>query len=198
LYIYGTGAFDGNTAWHDTCDKKCWSNWKGTDYNPLTNNCNTFTSTVLKLVYGLSDKKPHLGPSDLVNVKGAKCNERKPLPPSREGATSSMKVIFRTTMGPTVFTVHEAAMDGSRTIVPAGDYSASLTFDTDIMKKLMAEERGITVKETGKENPKFATCEFMTAGPITGAPTCQVSFSMINMYCECSNFPRAAAAVVVV
>merc|ERR1712050_115591 len=70
LFIYGTGAFDGNTAWHDACDKKCWSNWAGTDYNPLTNNCNTFTSTILSCVYGLSQKKPHLGPSDLVTVKG--------------------------------------------------------------------------------------------------------------------------------
>ena len=52
------------------CDKKCWSNWAGTDYNPLTNNCNTFTSTVLSCVYGLSQHKPSLGPSDLVTVSG--------------------------------------------------------------------------------------------------------------------------------
>ena len=43
LYLYGAGAMDGNAAFHATCDRKCWSNWKGTDYNPLTNNCNTFT-----------------------------------------------------------------------------------------------------------------------------------------------------------
>merc|ERR1712110_665604 len=30
----------------------------------------------------------------------------------------------------------------------------------------------------------------MMAGPITGAPTCHVSFSMITMHCICSNFPR--------
>jgi len=48
---------------------KCVSNWAGQDYNPLTNNCNTFTSTVLKCVYGLSDAKPHLGVSDLITVK---------------------------------------------------------------------------------------------------------------------------------
>merc|ERR1719456_391985 len=70
LYIYGTGDFDGNVAFHDTCDHKCWSNWAGTDYNPITNNCNTFTSTVLKMVYGLSEKKPGLGVSDMVTVKG--------------------------------------------------------------------------------------------------------------------------------
>ena len=46
----------------------CVSNWAGTDYNPLTNNCNTFTSTVLTCVFGLSDKKPNLGVSDMVNV----------------------------------------------------------------------------------------------------------------------------------
>lgn len=70
LYIYGTGDFDGTTAWHHACDHKCWSNWAGLDYNPLTNNCNTFTSTILSMVYGLSEKKPHLGPSDMVTVKG--------------------------------------------------------------------------------------------------------------------------------
>mmetsp|Transcript_4874 Transcript_4874/g.5847 ORF Transcript_4874/g.5847 Transcript_4874/m.5847 type:complete len:246 (-) Transcript_4874:608-1345(-) len=69
LYLYGTGSFDGEVAYHATCDHKCWSNWAGTDYNPLTNNCNTFTSTVLSCVYGLSEKKPNLGPSDMVNVK---------------------------------------------------------------------------------------------------------------------------------
>merc|ERR1719253_18322 len=70
MYIYGTGAFDGNQAYHNTCDAKCWSEWAGTDYNVLKNNCNTFTSTVLSMVYGLSQKKPHLGVSDLVTVKG--------------------------------------------------------------------------------------------------------------------------------
>ncbi len=72
LYIYGHGNFSGNQAFHDTCDHKCWSTWKGTDYNPLTNNCNTFTSTVLKCVYGLSEKKPNLSVSDMVNVECAK------------------------------------------------------------------------------------------------------------------------------
>jgi hypothetical protein len=69
LYFYGTGNFNGETAWHAVCDSKCWSEWSGTDYNPLSNNCNTFTSTVLSCVYGLSEKKPHLGPSDMVTVK---------------------------------------------------------------------------------------------------------------------------------
>jgi len=75
LFIYGTGAFDGSVAYHDTCDRKCWSMWKGTDYNPLANNCNTFTSTVLFCVYGLSQKKPNLGVSDLVTVHG-KCPDK--------------------------------------------------------------------------------------------------------------------------
>jgi hypothetical protein len=70
LFIYGTGDFDGNAAYEKTCSHKCWSNWAGTDYNPLTNNCNTFTSTVLSCVYGLSQKKPSLGPSDMVTVHG--------------------------------------------------------------------------------------------------------------------------------
>merc|ERR1712048_185807 len=70
LYIYGVGSFDGNTAYHYACDHKCWSNWAGINYNPLTNNCNTFTSTVLNMVYGLSVKKPHLGISDLIAVHG--------------------------------------------------------------------------------------------------------------------------------
>merc|ERR1719183_3159000 len=70
VFIYGTGDFDGNAAYHAACDHKCWSNWAGTDYNPLSNNCNTFTSTVLSMVYGLSEKKPNLGPSDMVTVHG--------------------------------------------------------------------------------------------------------------------------------
>merc|ERR1712072_1072001 len=70
MYVYGDGSFDGNQAWHNACDKKCWSMWAGTNYNPLTNNCNTFTSTILFCVYGLGQKKPNLGPSDMVTVKG--------------------------------------------------------------------------------------------------------------------------------
>lgn len=46
----------------------CVSNWAGTDYNPITNNCNTFTSTLLKCVFGLTDAKPSLWVSDLINV----------------------------------------------------------------------------------------------------------------------------------
>ena len=46
----------------------CVSDWAGTDYNPLTNNCNTFTSAVLKCVYGMSDAKPNLGISDIRTV----------------------------------------------------------------------------------------------------------------------------------
>jgi hypothetical protein len=78
LFLYGTGAMDGEAAYHALCggDDKCWSNWAGTDYNPLTNNCNTFTSTVLHCVFGLSEKKPKLGPSDMVKVTCDKC----PLP----------------------------------------------------------------------------------------------------------------------
>ena len=74
LYLYGTGGkFDGESAYHRLCDHTCWSNWAGTDYNPLTNNCNTLTSTVLKCVFGLSEKKPNLGPSDMVTVTCDKC-----------------------------------------------------------------------------------------------------------------------------
>ncbi|CAK0911318.1 unnamed protein product [Prorocentrum cordatum] len=68
LFVYGSAAFDGEAAFRHACGHKCWSNWAGTDYNPLSNNCNTFTSTVLSCVYGLSQKKPHLGVSDLVTV----------------------------------------------------------------------------------------------------------------------------------
>lgn len=77
LFLYGTGSIDGVEAYHAVCNNgnatkdhnPCWSRWSGTDYNPLFNNCNTFTSTVLSCVYGLSQKKPDLGPSDIVTVK---------------------------------------------------------------------------------------------------------------------------------
>ena len=71
----------GEDATTTTGTSKCWSNWAGIDYNPLTNNCNTFTSTVLKCIYGLSDKKPHLGPSDTVRVSCDQCP-----PPTTSGS----------------------------------------------------------------------------------------------------------------
>jgi len=74
LYLYGSSSsLDGEAAYRRLCDQKCWSNWAGTDYNPLSNNCNTFTSTVLHCVFGLSEKKPNLGPSDMVTVTCDKC-----------------------------------------------------------------------------------------------------------------------------
>ncbi|KAL7541802.1 hypothetical protein ACHAXR_011233 [Thalassiosira sp. AJA248-18] len=88
LYFYGTSGssvggddvrISGEDAYKSVCHghmnaiemgqlPKCVSNWAGRDYNPLTNNCNTFTSTVLKCVYGLSDAKPNLGVSDMISV----------------------------------------------------------------------------------------------------------------------------------
>ncbi|CAB9519750.1 expressed unknown protein [Seminavis robusta] len=77
LYLYGnSGNKTGDFAYHALCDtshETCWSNWAGVDYNPLTNNCNTFTSTILHCIYGLSEKKPNLGPSDMVTVTCDKC-----------------------------------------------------------------------------------------------------------------------------
>lgn len=81
LYLYGTSDdLGGEAAYRAVCHghmnavemstglPQCVSNWAGRDYNPLTNNCNTFTSAVLKCVYGLSDAKPHLGVSDMRTV----------------------------------------------------------------------------------------------------------------------------------
>jgi hypothetical protein len=79
LYLYGISSISGEDAYRAVChghmnaveeDKLpiCVSSWSGTNYNALTNNCNTFTSTVLKCVYGMSDSKPGLGISDVVEV----------------------------------------------------------------------------------------------------------------------------------
>ena len=79
VYLYGVSSMSGEDAYRAACHGHmnaveedtlpvCVSNWAGTDYNSLTNNCNTFTSTVLKCVYGMSDSKPSLGVSDLVKV----------------------------------------------------------------------------------------------------------------------------------
>ncbi|KAK1741917.1 hypothetical protein QTG54_007490 [Skeletonema marinoi] len=77
LFLYGVSdSINGMDAYRAVCGGSttktmpttCVSKWAGTDYNPLTNNCNTFTSTILKCVYGLSDAKPNLGISDMVNV----------------------------------------------------------------------------------------------------------------------------------
>ena len=80
LYLYGsTQLKDEDTAFRAVCHghygaieegalPTCVSNWAGTDYNPITNNCNTFTSTLLKCVFGLTDAKPSLWVSDLMSV----------------------------------------------------------------------------------------------------------------------------------
>ena len=79
LFLYGTsGNLNAQQARDLLCPTdiqhpSCWSDWKGTDYNPLTNNCNTFTSALLHCVFGLSDKKPNLGPSDMVTVDCDRC-----------------------------------------------------------------------------------------------------------------------------
>ena len=75
MYLYGQSSLSAEEAYHYLClsSQSCWSNWAGTDYNALNNNCNTFTSTVLHCVYGLSEKKPNLGPSDMVTVTCDKC-----------------------------------------------------------------------------------------------------------------------------
>jgi len=81
LFLYGTsGTLSAEDAYQDLCDAshpKCWSDWAGTDYNPLTNNCNTFTSTILACIFGLSENKPNLGPSDMVTVTCDKCPHRR-------------------------------------------------------------------------------------------------------------------------
>lgn len=107
-------------------------------------------------------------------------------------SNEDVEVFFKTTMGPTVFTVARPATDKSTTIVPQYDDSASLVFAKEDVMTMMTSA-GITVKETGVPHPKGATCTFPTAGPITGSPTCAVSFSLITMYCSCNNFPRSAA-----
>ena len=68
LFLYGHGSFNGIEAHNALCRQICWSSWSGMEYHLLWNNCNTFTSTVLSCVYGLSQKKPQLGPSDMVTV----------------------------------------------------------------------------------------------------------------------------------
>lgn len=77
LFLYGISSnMDGDSAYSAACNQKCWSDWAGTDYNAISNNCNTFTSTVLRCVFGLSEKKPNLGVSDMVQVtcKSNECN----------------------------------------------------------------------------------------------------------------------------
>ena len=80
LYFYGVSGVGGEDAYEAVCHghmyaidaggdlPTCVSDWAGTDYNPITNNCNTFTSAVLKCVYGMSDAKPNLGISDIRTV----------------------------------------------------------------------------------------------------------------------------------
>lgn len=80
VYLYGVSSMSGEDAYRAVCHGHmnaveedelpvCISDWTGAEYNALTNNCNTYTSTVLKCVYGMSDSKPDLGVSDMVKVK---------------------------------------------------------------------------------------------------------------------------------
>lgn len=66
-YWYGTGTQSGEEALQRFCGS-CGKSWAGLRYRLLSHNCNTFTSSILHCVYGLSQKKPGLGISDLVNV----------------------------------------------------------------------------------------------------------------------------------
>mmetsp|Transcript_127153 Transcript_127153/g.354061 ORF Transcript_127153/g.354061 Transcript_127153/m.354061 type:complete len:393 (-) Transcript_127153:328-1506(-) len=64
-YYYGAGGLSGLQATKRVCSPGCGRHWAGTSYDMLSNNCNTFTSTVLHCVYGLSQQKPDLGVSDM-------------------------------------------------------------------------------------------------------------------------------------
>jgi hypothetical protein len=105
LFLYGASNLNGNDTYHGICggnggssgsEEKCWSNWAGTDYNPLTNNCNTFTSAILACILGLSEKKPHLGPSDLITVTCDKC-PRHPGPKEDKKKKDTITTSFATT-----------------------------------------------------------------------------------------------------
>jgi len=71
-YLYGDGPFSGPQTARRICMTSCGDQWSGGKYNLVTRNCNTFTSTVLQCVYGLSQEKPGLGVSDLWRV-GCSC-----------------------------------------------------------------------------------------------------------------------------
>jgi hypothetical protein len=108
LFLYGTSDLNGDDAYQDICGtggnndtEKCWSNWAGTDYNPLTNNCNTFTSAILACILGLSEKKPHLGPSDMITVTCDKCPRHSPEEEAeKEDITSWTTTTTATTTAP--------------------------------------------------------------------------------------------------
>ena len=104
----------------------------------------------------------------------------------KAASDKEVQILFKNHMGPTVFTVTEPALDGSVSIVP----DATLSFSKEGVMKMLTSS-GITVKETGKENPKSTTCRFLTAGPITGMPQCDITFGLISMDCSCQNFPRS-------
>jgi hypothetical protein len=98
LYFYGVGTVSGKDAYRAVCHgriyaidesdggrlPKCVSDWSGADYNLITNNCNTFTSTILKCVYGMSDAKPNLGISDLRTVTCPSSSSSSEVPTGRK------------------------------------------------------------------------------------------------------------------
>lgn len=63
IFLYGTAEMNANEALHTLCSPGAtsdiiWSNWDFNDFHIYKNNCNTFTSTMLQNVFGLSQAHP--------------------------------------------------------------------------------------------------------------------------------------------
>jgi hypothetical protein len=63
IFVYGTTEKNADGALHALCNPEntrddIWSNWDHEDFHIYKNNCNTFTSTMLQNIFGLSQEHP--------------------------------------------------------------------------------------------------------------------------------------------
>jgi len=72
-YVYGTGDKSAQQVKDYVCRGSCGADWSGYNYNPVTRNCNFFSSTVMNCAYGLSQSTPNLGVSDMRSVWSCSC-----------------------------------------------------------------------------------------------------------------------------
>jgi len=67
-YIFGTTDFDSSTAKDVVCGGHCGLDWSSDAYNPVSRNCNLFSSTMMSCILDLSQSTPNLGVSDMRRV----------------------------------------------------------------------------------------------------------------------------------
>lgn len=72
-YIYGTADYDPYQARNHVCRGSCGPDWASDNYNPISRNCNFFSSSLMGCTLGLSTSTPSLGVSDMRPIWSCSC-----------------------------------------------------------------------------------------------------------------------------